>query len=136
MSNKPEINYWEIPLEERPQKYVDLFEDSMEKIEDKFQELNTLLKMPPFSLKENMLMAEKVYSAILKERTKMLKTLKSGPLTDEPFSNVISAHEKHFKEANYWMRVSEKDWEKSQILYIKKNPQTRLIDFTFTGNND
>ena len=66
----------------------------------------------------------------------MIDTLQNKPLSEKPYSNIMSAHEKHFKEANHWMKVSEKDWEKSQLLYTKKNPKTRLIDFTFTGNND
>ena len=136
MSEAPKINYWEIPLDQRPEKYIDLFNDSVNEIESRYNEITLLLKMPPFSLKENRLMAKKIYLAVLKEREKMLDTLRNKPLSEKPYLNVMSAHEKHFKEAKHWMKVSEKDWEKSQLMYIKKNPKTRLIDFTFTGNND
>ena len=135
MSDAPKINYWEIPLDQRPEKYVQLFSDSMDEIENKYHEITLLLKMPPFSLKENRVMAKDIYLAVLKEKAKMIKTLQSKPLSEKPYSKIMSAHEKHFKEASQWMKVSEKDWEKSQLLYIKKNPKTRLIDFTFTGNN-
>ena len=60
MSEAPKINYWEIPLDQRPEKYIDLFNNSMNQIENKYNEITLLLKMPPFSLKENRLMAKKI----------------------------------------------------------------------------